>query len=110
MLCGHNVALLTTALAIPFFKNFVYIMSSGSTSTAVAIDAGPAARLQAVTAAYQALQTELQNAVDARQRRETQLTETNMVKQVRRLSKPSDKIMLTLDLGPSFGSRDRGHN
>lgn len=50
--------------------------------TSAAQSLGPAQRLQAATAAYQALQAELSNAVEARQRRETQLTENNMVKKV----------------------------
>lgn len=47
-----------------------------------ALDTSPAARLQSATAAYQKLQAELSRLVEARQRVETQATETGMVKKV----------------------------
>lgn len=68
-------------------------MSTPVASASATPDANsPAARLQAATAAYQALQTELSNAVEARQRRETQLTETGMVKEVCIVAGNCDRI------------------
>lgn len=47
-------------------------------------------RLQTVAAEYQKLQNDLQNAVEARQRLDTQLSENEMVKKVRTYSGRSD--------------------
>ncbi|TDL21239.1 prefoldin subunit 6, partial [Rickenella mellea] len=63
------------------------------------------ARLQAVNADYQKLQSDLSNAVDARQRLEAQLTENEIVKKEFDQLKPSNEVYKLI--GPVLVKQDQ---
>ncbi|THH04324.1 hypothetical protein EW145_g5603 [Phellinidium pouzarii] len=65
----------------------------------------PEARLQSATAAYQKLQVELSDTVDARQRLDVQLTETNMVKNEFATLKPVNEVYKLI--GPVLVKQDQ---